>query len=58
MTYGTAGSTNDTGWVVMTEAKNAGDIIIISNRGVSVASAAAGKMATVDTAKVDEDQAG
>nr|DAH90098.1 MAG TPA: hypothetical protein [Caudoviricetes sp.] len=36
VTYGTAGSTGDTGWVVMTEAKAAGDIIIISNRGVGV----------------------
>lgn len=36
VTYGTAGSTNDTGWVVMTAAKAAGDIIIISNRGVGI----------------------
>lgn len=56
VTYGTAGAANDTGWVVMTEAKNAGDIIIISNRGISVASAVSGKMATVDTAKVDESE--
>ena len=40
VTYGTAGATNDTGWVVMTEAKAAGDIIIISNRGVGITPAA------------------
>lgn len=36
ITYGTPGTTNDTGWVVMTPATNAGDIIIISNRGVGI----------------------
>lgn len=36
VTYGTAGATNDTGWVVMTAATAKGDVIVISNRGVSV----------------------
>lgn len=40
VTYGTAGAANDTGWVVMTAAKNAGDMIIISNRGVGITPAA------------------
>ena len=40
VTYGTAGSTNDTGWVVMTAAKAKGDMIIISNRGVGITPAA------------------
>ncbi len=33
VTYGNAGDQNDTGWKVVTEAKGADDIIIISNRG-------------------------
>lgn len=41
VTYGEAGAANDTGWVVMTEAKQAGDIIIISNRGLAIKPAAA-----------------
>lgn len=40
ITYGTPGTANDTGWVVMTKATNAGDIIIISNRGVGITPAA------------------
>lgn len=40
ITYGTPGTANDTGWVVMTTATNAGDIIIISNRGVGITPAA------------------
>ena len=40
ITYGTPGTANDTGWVVMTPATNAGDIIIISNRGVGITPAA------------------
>lgn len=40
VTYGTAGATNDTGWVVMTAAKQKGDMIIISNRGVGITPAA------------------
>lgn len=36
VTYGDLGAANDTGWVVMTEAANEGDIIVISHRGVSV----------------------
>lgn len=36
VTYGDAGATNDTGWVVMTAATAAGDIIVISNRGIDV----------------------
>lgn len=36
VTYGTAGATNDTGWVVMTAATNKGDVIVISNRGVGI----------------------
>ena len=42
VTYGTAGATNDTGWVVMSAAKAKGDIIIISNRGVGITPASAG----------------
>ena len=42
ITYGTAGTTNDTGWVVMTPATDAGDIIVISNRGVGITPAAGG----------------
>ncbi len=41
VTYGEAGAANDTGWKVLTAAEAKGDIIIISNRGVSVAPAAA-----------------
>lgn len=40
ITYGTPRTANDTGWVVMTPATNAGDIIIISNRGVGITPAA------------------
>lgn len=40
ITYGTPGTANDTGWVVMTPATSAGDIIIISNRGVGITPAA------------------
>lgn len=36
VSYGAAGAANDTGWVVMTAAAAEGDIIVISNRGVSV----------------------
>lgn len=36
ITYGTPGTTNDTGWVVVTPASDAGDIIIISNRGIGI----------------------
>lgn len=36
VTYGTVGAANDTGWVVKTPATTAGDIIIISNRGVGI----------------------
>lgn len=36
VTYGTAGATNDTGWVVMTAATAKGDVIVISNRGVGI----------------------
>lgn len=36
VTYGTPGTTNDTGWVVMTAAAEAGDVIIISNRGLAI----------------------
>ena len=32
VSYGTVGSENDTGWVVVTAAKAQGDIIIISRR--------------------------
>ena len=32
VSYGTVGSENDTGWVVVTAAKDQGDIIIISRR--------------------------
>lgn len=42
VTYGDAGATNDTGWVVMTAAKKAGDIIIISNRGLAIKPATTG----------------
>lgn len=42
VTYGDAGATNDTGWVVMTAAKQAGDIIIISNRGLAIKPATTG----------------
>lgn len=42
ITYGTPGTTNDTGWVVMTPATDAGDIIVISNRGVGITPAAGG----------------
>lgn len=42
ITYGTAGATNDTGWVVMTPATDAGDIIVISNRGVGITPSAGG----------------
>lgn len=40
ITYGTPGTANDTGWVVMTAAENEGDIIIVSNRGVGITPAA------------------
>ena len=40
ITYGTPGTPHDTGWVVMTPTANAGDIIIISNRGVGITPAA------------------
>lgn len=36
ITYGTPGTANDTGWVVMTAATNSGDIIVISNRGIGI----------------------
>ena len=34
VTYGTVGAANDTGWVVMTAATDAGDVIVISHRGL------------------------
>lgn len=34
VTYGDIGAANDTGWVVMTPAADAGELIVISNRGV------------------------
>jgi hypothetical protein len=40
VTYGTAGAANDTGWTVKTAASAEGDLIIITNRGLSVAAAA------------------
>lgn len=45
VSFGKAGAENDTGWVVQTEAKSEGDIIIISNHGVSVGGASAGAAA-------------
>lgn len=58
ITYGTPGTANDTGWVVMTPATDAGEIIVISNRGVSVASAAAAAAASVDEGVVGESTVG
>lgn len=40
VTYGAIGAANDTGWVVMTPAAGAGDVIVISNRGVQAVPAA------------------
>lgn len=60
ITYGTAGSTNDTGWVVRlprgVEEVASGDIVIYENFGLSIASAAAG-LSLVGTDEVGEAKA-
>ena len=57
VTYGTAGTANDTGWVVRlprgVEEVASGDIVIYENFGVSIASAAAGR-SLVGTDEVGE----
>ena len=60
VTYGTAGATNDTGWVVRlprgVDEVASGDIVIYENFGVSIASAAAGR-SLVGTDEVGEAKA-
>ena len=60
ITYGAAGSTNDTGWVVRlprgVEEVASGDIVIYENFGLSIASAAAG-LSLVGTDEVGEAKA-
>lgn len=58
ITYGTAGTENDTGWVVRlprgVKDATTGDVVIYENFGITVAGAAG--MSLVDTAEVDEAQ--
>ena len=62
ITYGTAGSENDTGWVVRLPAEvqtvEEGDLVIYENFGITVTAASASGQAEVGEAEVGEDKVG